>query len=691
MIYKNFLMALFAGPFFLILTIVHPHPSHAGDLGTTGIIDIPTARMMQDGTLRATVSKQDSVSVYSLNYQATPWLEATFRYVGFEDFFYYDRSYEAKVRVLEEDGYFPQIAFGIRDLAGTGVFGSEYIVGSKKIGPVDVSLGIGWGRLAGEGDFENPFGNISDSFKTRNADVGEGGEFSFDNFFSGKDAGLFGGITYTLPNYPLKFMAEYNPDQYRFQVSNGNDPPKSPYSFGVELELFDDLYLSASYQHNNEFGLRISADLNTKQSSPKYPQKYYKSTLDMKEEEFPSGYNPSSWYDRLVLDMNKAGLYLISADYERDGQEITLQVGNEDYRSWPDALSVAIRLVDLHLPQNFKSVSIVINEEGFPIHTIETLRQQNLYNNSRETFVNHLDILLPRQNEKPFRRTDFVRWKIPVDIALQNRVQLMDPDEPFRYQIYAQLNSSIALPANFSINSSIAIDIENNFDTIIRESDSVLPRVRSEMKKYYQQGETGIERLHLTYVDSLQRSTFLRLEAGIVDEMFSAIGGEILFSKQQSRFATGASLHWAKKRDYDRRFDHLNYEAVTGFVSAYWATPLYNFDAALHVGQYLAEDKGATFELRRTFDNGWKVGVWATKTDVSAEEFGEGSFDKGLYFRVPLNALFGRDTRNYYHSRLRPIQRDGGARLEGFSGELWHSLRDVRYDLLDRNKSRMKP
>ena len=55
-----------------------------------------------------------------------------------------------------------------------------------------------------------------------------------------------------------------------------------------------------------------------------------------------------------------------------------------------------------------------------------------------------------------------------------------------------------------------------------------------------------------------------------------------------------------------------------------------------YIGQYLAEDKGATLELRRTFDNGWKVGVWATKTDVSAKDFGEGSFDKGLYFRFLL-------------------------------------------------------
>ena len=684
-------MALLLGPFFLLSSFFISFSSKAGDLGTTGIIDIPSARMMKDGYFRATISKQDTVSVYSLNYQATPWFETTFRYVGFEDFFYYDRSYEAKIRLLEESDYLPQIAFGIRDVAGTGVYGSEYIVGSKNFGLLDFTLGVGWGRLAGKGDFENPMKNISNRFEDRNDDIGKGGEFSFDNFFSGKKAGIFGGLTYNLPNYPLKVLAEYNPDEYVFRVDRGSKPPGSPYSFGLEWELFEDLHLAANYKHDNEFGFKISASLNTKQTTPKYSERFYKSTLDMKKEEFPKGYNHSSWYDRLLLDMSKAGLILVSADYEPEGEEINLEVSNKDYRSWPDAISVALRLANIHLPQNFKSIAITINEEGYRLHTLETIRPKDIHNDSEETFANQLDILLPRQNKNPFRRTNFVKWKIPVDIALQNRLQLMDPDEPLRYQLYAQLKSTIPLPANFTIRSSMAVDIENNFDTIIRESDSVLPRVRSEMKKYYQQGETGVESLFLAYQNSINPSTFIRLEAGIFEEMFSGIGGEILFSKPQSRFATSASIHWAKKRDYDRKFNHLDYEAITGFLSTFWATPLYNFDAALHVGQYLAEDKGATLELRRTFDNGWKVGVWASQTDVSAEDFGEGSFDKGLYFKVPLNALFGRDTRNSYQSRLRTIQRDGGARLEGFSGELWHSLRGARYDTLTNNKSRMNP
>ena len=53
----------------------------------------------------------------------------------------------------------------------------------------------------------------------------------------------------------------------------------------------------------------------------------------------------------------------------------------------------------------------------------------------------------------------------------QNRLQLMDPDEPLRYQLYLQLKSNIRLPANFTVRSSVAVDIENNFDTIERESN----------------------------------------------------------------------------------------------------------------------------------------------------------------------------------------------------------------------------
>ncbi|NDD70115.1 MAG: hypothetical protein EBZ29_12330, partial [Synechococcaceae bacterium WB9_4xC_028] len=62
--------------------------------------------------------------------QATPWLQGTFRYTGFDEFFHWDRNYEFKARLWEEELYLPQVAVGIRDMVGTGVFGSEYLVAS---------------------------------------------------------------------------------------------------------------------------------------------------------------------------------------------------------------------------------------------------------------------------------------------------------------------------------------------------------------------------------------------------------------------------------------------------------------------------------------------------------------------------------------------------------------------------------
>ena len=161
-------------------------PLVASDFGVKGLIDIPTARMSADGTLTTTAAIQSRTNSYSITYQATPWLEGTFRYTGFNEFFHYDRNYEAKVRLLPEQKYLPQLALGIRDLVGTGVYGSEYLVASKKYGNFDVTAGMGWGRLAGKGDFNNPLIHLSDSFEVRDGFEGLVVNFPLECFLVGK-------------------------------------------------------------------------------------------------------------------------------------------------------------------------------------------------------------------------------------------------------------------------------------------------------------------------------------------------------------------------------------------------------------------------------------------------------------------------------------------------------------------------
>ena len=79
-------------------------------------------------------------------------------------------------------------------------------------------------------------------------------------------------------------------------------------------------------------------------------------------------------------------------------------------------------------------------------------------------------------------------------------------------------------------------------------------------------------------------------------------------------------------------------------------------------GRYLAGDWGGTLEIGRRFDSGIKVGAFATLTDVPFSRFGEGSFDKGIYVRIPLD-LFGAPARGRAEALSRPVQRVGGQRL----------------------------
>ena len=69
-------------------------------------------------------------------------------------------------------------------------------------------------------------------------------------------------------------------------------------------------------------------------------------------------------------------------------------------------------------------------------------------------------------------------------------------------------------------------------------------------------------------------------------------------------------------------------------------------------------------DLSRVTESGFRSGVFFTRTNVSAAEFGEGSFDKGFYFKIPFNLFSKSYTRQSLDFKLRPLTRDGGAKLE---------------------------
>ena len=70
-----------------------------------------------------------------------------------------DKSFDVKIGLMAEKNLLPAVAIGIRDVAGTGIFASEYIVASKNFRNIDFTFGIGWGALSGN-QISNPLSKV---------------------------------------------------------------------------------------------------------------------------------------------------------------------------------------------------------------------------------------------------------------------------------------------------------------------------------------------------------------------------------------------------------------------------------------------------------------------------------------------------------------------------------------------------
>jgi len=661
------------------------------DYGTTGLIDIPTARMANDGYLSVGAGYDRLHQSYYVTYQALPWLETTFRYSGTTDAssatasgVYFDRNYAFKARLLEESDRLPQVAWGVRDVVGTGVFGAEYLVASKAFGDLDVSLGVGWGRLSGDSRISNPLGILNDRFLVRPESRGLVNTGTLNSsLFRGESIGAFGGVSYSIKEWPLRLLLEYNPDQYKFanRIDESNYLPTSPISYGFEFKLASGVTITLSNQHQDSFGLSIRSTFDTKALPLKQKPPTFISSLYLRQSQLPSQINKKTWYDRLLYDVERSGLLLVEGTLSADQRSVELVVGNSSYSVWSDALGLHLAFADLHLPVSVETIYMVVEDGGHRTATMTIPRPS--YQPIDADLLRGVRLHNGRTLHNPNHRTAFSTGKIINTVGLNSRFQLFDPDDPARYQLYLSVNSEFTINNHWSVKSGLSINLETNFDESKRlESDSQLPNVRTGVVKYLTEGKTGIDFLLLEGRDTLGHSLHYRAFGGVLEEMYSGIGGEALWWPSRSRFAFGVSLAYVKQRDYDKSFKHLDYEVLTGFVSGYWATPWYNYDVGLHVGQYLAKDVGATLDVRRTFRNGWQVGLFATLTDVPFETFGEGSFDKGLYFQVPIDNLFGNRTRSNLSTRIRPLLRDGGQRLENHSGNIFWDLRQARYDAL---------
>ena len=251
--------------------------------------------------------------------------------------------------------------------------------------------------------------------------------------------------------------------------------------------------------------------------------------------------------------------------------------------------------------------------------------------------------------------------KFSTSTRLQFRPFLASREEFFKGALMLENDTEFILRKNLFFNTNLKYSLWDNFDDLYLPPVDTFPaQVRSDVKEYLNKVKDGgilIGRAQLDYHLTPIKNHHIMMSAGIFEDMFSGAGMEYLYFRPNTNYSFGIDVFKVYKRDYSWRFGLLDYENTLATANFYYRNyGTIPFDMRVSAGEYLAGDVGFTLEFSRSFYNGVQFGAFATFTDVTTEQFGEGSFDKGIFFNIP---IYG----NLLNYTWRPLTKDPGATL----------------------------
>ncbi|WP_417528924.1 YjbH domain-containing protein [Marinomonas shanghaiensis] len=668
------------------------------DLGGVGLIQMPSGRMADEGAFSFGYNDNSEYTFYTISLQLMPWLETTIRYTQVEDLLYSDsesfsgdtkyadKGIDAKLRLLSEDQWRPEVSVGLRDLGGTGLFDGEFLAATKRFstdhyGEFDVTLGLGWGYFGTRGNISNPLCNAADRFCERISETADnGGSIDYQRWFTGS-ASLFAGVEYQTPYEPLRLKLEYDGNNYSqdYPVTRGgvDMTPKTPWNFGAVYEVSDGFDLRLSYERGTTvaLGFVLSTNLNTLKSpwidnSPPAMGNDQPATLD--DVDWPA-------LDRELEDI--AG-YKTSRVYQQN-DAVTFVTQQTKYRDRDIATERAAAVMANHLPTNVSAYKIIEESNNIPVKSTKVSAQAyrkvaavDYFNPSIKDAI----IELPPEDIHDDPLYDNVE-RFNYGFAPHLSQSFGGPESFYIYSLTMKGGASYWLSRNLELSSSVSINLLDNYDRLNFDTPSDGTsnyRVRTLVRAYVSNNDANLNNLQLTWFDRYGRNWYQQVYGGYLETMFAGVGTEVLYRQPNSNWAIGADVNAISQRDPDSVFGVFSDEnaygngtkvlarGTTGHLSFYYQ-PEWSFleDTLFRIdmGKFLAADVGARFDFSKQFDSGMIIGAYASRTNMSAEDFGEGSFTKGFYLSIPFDTVSLKPTNSRGNLNWQPITRDGGQML----------------------------
>ncbi|AXE29394.1 hypothetical protein DK842_05445 [Chromobacterium phragmitis] len=661
--------------------------------GQIGYINMPSARVGDDGTFSFGYGYDKPYGILWTSITALPWLEVSGRYTsisgiaGFSDQQYggaygryKDKTIDLKFKLWDESKWLPGISLGATDIQGTRLWKGTYLVASKNMLPnLEASLGYGKDRIQG----------------------------------------AFGGVRFTpqaLPNWSL--IAEYDANNYRtdpFSSQTAAAQREKGLAVGLEYQWgWLGLQIARQKTHSS-INARIDIPLNWKEFVPKIQEPPYFTG----ESDLPARPSLTEWRrspdsaKALATALGKQDFKNIRISMQKDS--LVMELGNSRISNVGRTVGRAVRTALYFSPLETREIRVVYTELEQPIATynfydLPILNDYLLGKIDRDRFLQTVSIKSGRDEEiKPLdSQTLALTLREGIDVNLltnregdliqvtsddteDNRFHLApkmgfyfnDPSGAFHYDIMAEANYKRRLAKGLYLDSALNVDLYNTITAVKQPSNSLLPHVRSDIADYKRVKAPKLNRLLLNQYMTLSPNTYARVSAGLYEEMFRGVGGQVLYYPNIKNWAVDLNVDALQQRDVNGWFGKRDYQTISALASLHYQLPM-GVTATLRAGRFLAKDDGVRMELKRRFRSGIEAGFWYTKTngnDITSPGTPSKPYsDKGLFLTIPINSLLTFDTKTVGDFSLSPWTRDVG-QMVMTPGDLYEILSNPKRDI----------
>ena len=669
------------------IALVNPLRSHytGNDRGMTGLLQTPTARFNEAGEVR--VSLMHALPYTHINVMLQPFdgVEAGFRYTDINGVLYgpstlsggqnyKDKSFDLRLRLAAELASTPAVALNLTDVTGTGLFSSQALVASKRWRSIDVSSGLAWGNAGARGSLPNPLAALNGTFnQPPSSRSGNSGQFDVRAMFRGRPA-PFAGIDWTTGVPGLHVQVEWEGNDYRHEPFALNVKTRTPVNAGVVYDLLPGVQLHAGLERGTalQIGLAVQDNLANlhvpKYLAPPLP------TSGARGSGAPAGATGAEVTDwsRTADDLQAQTLWPVQ-QIAREGDTLVVTFDDTNGVYWLGRIDRAIAVLHRDAPNSIEGFRLVFIEHGVDmtehnvrrtawVHHHQTYRMPGDTDRDAVATAPHaLDVRLPLQSTDLLYQGGNRTLGFALGPVLQQN--LGGPDGFLLYAAGATASAEWRLDPHTWLTGALNVRAIDNYALFRYDAPSNLPRVRTYLREYLTTARVTLPQLQFTRFAQLGQNWFGEVYAGALEAMYDGVGGELLYRPWHSQVAVALDVNRVVQRGFAQDLTRRDYAVTTGHLKLYWDTGWNQTRLELDAGQYLAGDRGLTLRASRQFDNGVEMGGWVTRTNANNTQYGEGSFDKGVFLNIPFDTVLPVYSPNLSHLVWQPLYRDGGAML----------------------------